>query len=98
MTQQDESLFAAFEARLSLLMSRYDQLKAENAELRTKLDTLRTNYAEGQKELEKLRADYLNLQTVHVLAAGDGSEIETTRKQIRDLIRDVDKCIDLINA
>jgi predicted nucleic acid-binding Zn-ribbon protein len=97
MTEVDEIVIVNFESKLNRLMNAYTQLSAENASLRkqmvqqsVELDKMREQYAE-------LTTSYTNLKLAKIISVND-SEIGDTKRKLSKLVREVDKCIALLNA
>lgn len=97
MTKEEERLFHQFEAKVRTLVEKYRSLRQENEELYALLDEHEKKLkamAEQQKATEQQMSDYKAGRMLE-LSSGD---IETARKRVASLIREVDKCISLINV
>ena len=96
MTDEEKKLLSTFEARLRHLIYLHDELKRENAELRQQLEN---KEAESQKilgdyqELEQRYTDLKNATTISL----NGSDVKETKLRLSKLVREVDKCIALLN-
>lgn len=96
MTEEDKKLLSTFEARLRHLMYLHDELKRENAEIKQLLE-------EKQEEVAKLRSDYNELEVVYAnlkiakTISLTSSEVKDTKQRLSKLVREVDKCIALLN-
>ena len=84
MTDEEKKLLSTFEARLRHLIYLHDELKRENAELKQLLEA---------KELEN---NYTNLKTATTISL-NGSDVKETKLRLSKLVREVDKCIALLN-
>lgn len=96
MTEEDKKLLSTFEARLRHLMYLHDELKRENAEIKQLLE-------EKQEEVAKLRSDFNELEVVYAnlkiakTISITSSEVKDTKQRLSKLVREVDKCIALLN-
>ena len=84
MTDEEKKLLSTFEARLRHLIYLHDELKRENAELKVRAD---------YKGLEN---NYTNLKTATTISL-NGSDVKETKLRLSKLVREVDKCIALLN-
>ncbi len=96
MTEEDKKLLSTFEARLRHLMYLHDELKRENAEMKLLLE-------EKREEVEGLRSDYNELEVVYAnlkiakTISLTSNEVKDTKQRLSKLVREVDKCIALLN-
>ena len=86
-----------FESKLSRLMSAYTQLKEENRQLRNTIEGQSVELDELRRQYASLTQSYTELKLAKVIGIGD-SDIESAQKRLSKLVREVDKCIELINA
>lgn len=96
MTEEDKKLLSTFEARLRHLMYLHDEIKRENTELK---QLLKDKEAEAEKILndyKKLESNYTNLKIARTISVND-SEVKDTKQRLSKLVREVDKCIALLN-
>lgn len=96
MTDEEKKLLSNFEARLRHLIYLHDELKRENAELKQLLKA-------KEEECEKIQADYNNLEQSYTdlktatTISLNGSDVKETKLRLSKLVREVDKCIALLN-
>ena len=77
-------------------MHLYKELKKENATLKQLLSEKEeeiARMADSQKELE---ARYTNLKMARMISIND-NELRDTKQRLSKLVREVDKCIALLN-
>ena len=86
-----------FESKLSRLMNAYTQLKEENRQLRNTIEGQSVELDELRRQNASLTQSYTELKLAKVIGIGD-SDIESAQKRLSKLVREVDKCIELINA
>jgi predicted nuclease with TOPRIM domain len=80
-----------------MLMEKYTQLKAENAELYDMVDQKDAALKELQMKNEELQKQYDNLKLAKIISVSD-SDLDNAKKRLAKLVRDVDKCIALLNT
>lgn len=96
MTKEEERIFHQFEAKVRTLVEKHRQLKQENEELYALVD-------ERDKEIKALQVNRDEaVQTLANYKAGrmlelTSGDIEEARKRVAAMIREVDKCISLLN-
>lgn len=98
MTNDDEKCFGIFEEKLSQLIDSHTQLKTKNLELELELSSVRTQLQQTVQEYEELQSSYQNLKAGRVLEGLDVTDVTVTRERLAKLVRDVDRCIALVNA
>ena len=96
MTDEEKKLLSTFEARLRHLIYLHDELKRENAELKQLLEAKEEEYGKVQAEYRELELNYTNLKTATTISL-NGSDVKETKLRLSKLVREVDKCIALLN-
>ena len=96
MTDEEKKLLSTFEARLRHLIYLHDELKRENAELKQLLEAKEEEYGKVQAEYQELELNYTNLKTATTISL-NGSDVKETKLRLSKLVREVDKCIALLN-
>ena len=97
MTEKDRAIIANFESKLGRLMDVYTQLAAENAVLRERMGQQAEELERLRKQYDELSISYSDLKLAKIISVGD-SEIGDTQQRLSKLVREVDKCIALLNA
>lgn len=97
MTAEENKMVNTLESRLRLLIDRYNRLKAENEELYAMVDKSERQIDALQEEAKTLRSQYANLKVAKMMEIGD-DDIRNARNRLSKLVRDVDKCIALLNV
>ena len=95
--EANERLINTFATRVRQMLLQYQELKKENAELYAMVDERDRQLRDVEEKLSGIRRDYDNLKMAKMLAVSDG-DIETSRKRVNKLIRDVNKCITLLSG
>ena len=96
MTDEEKKRLSTFEARLRHLIYLHDELKRENAELKQLLKVKEEECEQVHADYETLQTDYDNLKTAMTISL-DGSDVKETKLRLSKLVREVDKCIALLN-
>ena len=96
MTDEEKKLLSTFEARLRHLIYLHDELKRENVELKQCLDLKDKEYEKLTAEYNELKTNYTNLKTATTISL-NGSDVKETKLRLSKLVREVDKCIALLN-
>lgn len=96
MTEEDKKLFHSFDEKLARFTFLYKELKQENASLKQSLSDKESEITRLKNSLKELNEQYANLKTIRLLSVND-REINETKQRIGKLVREVDKCIALLN-
>lgn len=97
MTNEELIKLEKFEAHFHLLMEKYVQLKEEKKQLTALLQEREAEISSLQLENEDLRKQYQNLKLARIISVSD-QDLENSKKRLAKLVRDVDKCIALLNT
>lgn len=97
MTREQETDLRNFEARVRQLMSAYADLSRENVKLKAKLQETSQALSDAKDENARLKHDYQTLKTARMLEVS-GEDVKASRARIAKLIREVDKCISLLEV
>ena len=96
MTEEDKKLLDTFETRLRHLIYIHDELKRENAELKRLLENEKLKNETVLAQYNELDVNYTNLKTATAISL-NGSDVKETKLRLSKLVREVDKCIALLN-
>ena len=96
MTEEEKKLLNSFETQLRHLIYLHDELKRENAELKKLLENEKLKNEKVQAQYDELEVSYTNLKTATAISL-NGSDVKETRLRLSKLVREVDKCIALLN-
>lgn len=97
MTKEDSTLLHTLETRVRQLILQYGELEKENQELRQMLEQTKKDLTREQENAEKLRKDYANLKLARMMELGD-DDVKDAKSRLSQLVREVDKCIALLNV
>ena len=96
MTEEEKKLLNSFETQLRHLIYLHDELKRENAELTKLLENEKLKTEKVQAQYDELEVSYTNLKTATAISL-NGSDVKETKLRLSKLVREVDKCIALLN-
>jgi len=96
MTEDQEKLLAVFEVRVRDLISLCDERKQKIKDLALALEYRETELKQAMQKIEEITTKYDNLLMAKVVSA-DESEIKKAKTRLSKLVREVDKCIALLN-
>ena len=96
MTEEEKKLLNSFETQLRHLIYLHDKLKRENAELKKLLENEKLKNEKVQARYDELEVSYTNLKTATAISL-NGSDVKETKLRLSKLVREVDKCIALLN-
>ena len=96
MTEEEKKLLNSFETQLRHLIYLHDELKRENAELKKLLENEKLKNEKVQAQYDELEVSYTNLKPATAISL-NGSDVKETKLRLSKLVREVDKCIALLN-
>ena len=96
MTEEDRKLIGSFEGKLRHLMFLFDELKQENADLKLLLTQKDKELKQLELSRKELEARYTDLKVARTISLYD-KDIKDTKQRLSSLVREVDKCIALLN-
>ena len=96
MTDKEKKLLSTFETKLRHLIYLHDKLKKENADLKQLLDAEKLKCQEVEAINKELETCYMNLKTATTINLSR-SDVKDTKLRLSKLVREVDKCIALLN-
>ena len=96
MTEDRTRLLVNLEVRIKQVLLFCDKLKQENNRLEEELVAKKEEVTRSQKELSQMNKKYDSLKTVRTITAAS-VDVETAQTKLSELVREVDKCIGLLN-
>ena len=97
MTKEEETTLHELESRVRQMILQYQDLEAENIRLREAIAEKDEAIKASSDEIASLKESYNRLQTAKMMEIGD-EDIKVTKSKLDRLIRDIDKCIALLNV
>ena len=95
MTDKNNKLLVDLEVRIKQLLFLCDSLKEENSRLRLEIQSRQDQVDEALKNLQQLKTKYESLKTARTITAAS-VDVETAKIKLLKLVREVDKCINLL--
>jgi len=96
MENQYANLISEFELRIKKLISGYKAIQKENETLTAELQRKQDDLMAAHKDILDLRNDYKILQTSMGLG-GSEEERRSSRQHLDKIVREIDKCLMLLN-
>lgn len=96
MTEEDKRILNTFEGRLRNLLFLFEEQKKEIASLRHLLEEKEAAIARMESDRKELESRYANLKMARIISIND-TELNDTKKRLTRLVREVEKCIALLN-
>lgn len=96
MTEDQNRLLAVFEVRVRDLMALCDSQRQKIVELIGALNQTEETLQRTREEAAAWKAKFDNLLTAKVISANE-EEMKNARMRLSKLVREVDKCIALLN-
>jgi chromosome segregation ATPase len=82
--------------KLDELFNRYNELKSECMNLRTVNEAIKKQLQERDARIKELENRYERIKLSGALL-GDGEHAVEARKKITELVREIDRCVALLN-
>ncbi len=93
----NEKIINTFATRVRQMILQYQEMKQENSELYAMVDERDARIRQLEQQIAQARNDYDSLKMAKMLEVTDG-DLEGAKKRVNKLIRDVNKCITLLNG
>ncbi len=82
--------------KISRLVERYRSVKSDNELMKTQNDQLTTQLVESAREMADLKEKYNTLKFSKTIEA-TGGDVHFAKIRINQIVREIDKCIALLN-
>ncbi len=96
MTEEQQKILTGFETRVRQLMLFCDSLKREKTELENALEIKEEALRKSEELIRDLNSKYDNLKVATMISFGK-TDIKGAKQKLSGLVREIDKCIALIN-
>ena len=96
MTDQEKNLLINFEYKVKQIIAKHEALKQEKQQLQVKTKDLEESINQLRRENQVLEQKFENLKLAKMLIASD-DETKDAKNRIQKLVREIDKCIALLN-
>ena len=84
------------ELKVGKLIAKYDQLNAEKLDLQRNNNILNVRLQEKESQIVALQ-DKVKLMNISKSVDSSKEEVKSTRLKINEYVREIDKCIGLLN-
>ncbi|HLW08917.1 MAG TPA: hypothetical protein VKX35_00835 [Fermentimonas sp.] len=95
MTDEKNKLLVDLEVRIKQVLFLCDSLKAENSRLKSEVESKQKQIDSAVSDLQQLKTRYDGLKTARTITAAS-VDVETAKLKLSKLVREVDKCINLL--
>lgn len=92
-----EKTINTFATRVRQMILKFQEVKQENTELYAMVDERDARIRELEQQLAQAKMDYDSLKMAKMIEISD-SDMDSAKKRLAKLIRDVNKCITLLNG
>ena len=92
----NEKTLTLFATRIRQMILQYKDVKKENTELYAMVDERDARIKQLEGQLTQAQNDYNSLKMAKMIEITD-SDLESSKKRLSKLIRDVNKCITLLS-
>ena len=96
MTDDGKQLLSTFDTRLRHFLYLHEVQRQESAELKRQLEETGEAREQVQADYEELAQRYKDLKTATAISL-NGNDVRETKARLSRLVREVDKCIALLN-
>jgi uncharacterized coiled-coil DUF342 family protein len=96
MSDQDFEELILLNKKLDELFGRYNDLRIKNGVLKNENETLKRDLQEHEEKVKELETKYERIKISGALM-GEGENAVEAKKKINELVREIDRCVALLN-
>ena len=96
MTDPEKNLLLEFKLKVKQMIAKHENLKQEKEQLCGKIESLEETINHLRQENSLLEQKYENVKLAKMLVASDDDN-KDAKSKIQKLVREIDKCIALLN-
>jgi predicted nucleic acid-binding Zn-ribbon protein len=96
MSDQGYEELTILNKKLDELLERYDNLRIEIKNLRLENETITRSLQERNEKIKELEIKYERIKLSGALL-GEGENANEAKKKITELVREIDRCVALLN-
>jgi len=96
MSSQGYEELSLLNRKLDELLKRFKEVRTENSELRLKNEKLTISLEQEKEKIKELETKYERVKLTGALLGEGGSAVEA-KKKINELVREIDRCVALLN-
>lgn len=97
MTAEEDALLRTLEARVTQVTLEYKALKDRYTALSRTMEEKDATIAALHSQIDRLQTDYANLKTAKMIDISS-EDMKNAKSRLSKLVREVDKCIALLNV
>jgi hypothetical protein len=90
------AILKSIQSKLVLLSEKQDRLNLENKELLNQLAAVKLRNSELLKGAQEKEESFKTLRLARKMA-GDNTDTQGVKRQINELVKEIDKCVALLN-
>ena len=96
MSDQGNEELTLLNKKLDELFERYNNLRTKNVELKDENEAIKHNLQERDEKIKELEIKYERIKISGALM-GEGDNAAEAKKKINELVREIDRCVALLN-
>jgi chromosome segregation ATPase len=96
MSDQGYEELTLLNKKLEELFERYNNLRIKNVELKSENEAIKHNLQEQNEKIKELEIKYERIKLSGALMGG-GDNAAEAKKKINELVREIDRCVALLN-
>ncbi len=96
MSEEGQIIISRLKGRIEHIISAYESAVFENNELKRQLQASQQELETSKKTIKELK-DKLELQQLTNAFRGSSQDIKEAKQRIARIVREIDKCISLLN-
>ena len=96
MSDQGNEELALLNKKLEELFERYSELRTKNKELKIENELIKRSLQSKNEEIKQLEIKYERVKLSGALL-GEGENAAEAKKKINELVREIDRCVALLN-
>ena len=96
MTEEQSKLLNIFDSRVRQLIYICDSLRQENNDLKFQIDILKQSQGELEEANKIIKVKYDNLKMARIISVKQ-DDLKSAKSRLSKLVKEVDKCIALLN-
>lgn len=96
MEESKEKAISGLKKKIEFIISKYETLRSENSELSSLLSDCRKKLETSNNKIKELEQKIDNLQLIEAFKAST-VDVKEAKQNIGRLVREIDKCIALLN-
>ncbi len=92
-----ENVIMSLKRKIEILMGRYETLRVDNSKLANEVATYKQTIEINNNKIKELQQKIDNLQFAAAFKHADDGNTNEAKRKIAKLVKEIDKCIALLN-